>query len=290
MIDSRVSRWHIMIIVVVAAVLFLLYWPALRWMVNSWLSSDYYSHGFLVPLVSAFFIWTKREQLKKREPSIIGIWWLILAAILYVTSFVWQIRVLGALSILAVIGGLVFSIFGTRAFRTLLFPLGFLLFMVPFWFIQNLAYSLQYISVNWAAGIAKLVGLPIITTGTEIHMGDVTFTVGIVCSGINTLVALLALAAVYVYILKGSVPKRWGLFLLAIPIAIGANILRIASIIVVAYFTDVETATGWYHDISSPLFFFLAFGVLVAVGRLLRFKINYNIFDPQKPANLPRDS
>jgi exosortase len=279
MISARTTKRNIAIIVVTAAVLGLLYWPVLRWMVNSWLSSDYYSHGFLVPFISAFFIWTKRDQLRIREPSIIGVFCLILGVILYVLSFLWQIRVLGALSILAVIIGLVISILGIRAFKALLFPLGFLLFMIPFSFVQNLAYSLQYISVHWAAGVAKMIGLPIITSGAEIHLGDIVFTVGIVCSGINTLVALLALAAVYVYILKGPVANRWGLFLLAIPIAIGANVLRIASIIVVAYFFNVETATGWYHDLSSPLFFFLAFLVLVLIGRSMKFTINYNLLE-----------
>jgi exosortase/archaeosortase family protein len=64
--------------------------------------------------------------------------------------------------------------------------------------------------------------------------------------------------------------------LLAIPIAIVANILRIVSIIMVAYYVDVTTATGWYHDISSLIFFFIGFGILVLVGWGMRFKMNYS--------------
>jgi exosortase len=265
-------------IVVAVAALGYIYWPFLRWMVNSWLSSDYYSHGFLVPLVSAFFIWSKRDQLKDRKPSFIGIFWLVAGALLYVFSLLWQIRYIGALSLLSTLVGLVFLIWGTRAARVIVFPLVFLLFMIPFSFIQDLAFSLQFISVHWAAWITGAVGLPIQTTGTEIYMGNIVFTVGIVCSGINTLVALMALAAVYTYILKGNTYSRTGLFILAFPIAIGANILRIASIIIIAYYFDVETATGWYHDLSSPLFFFIAFMVLVLIGWALRFKINYEAF------------
>jgi len=279
MIGARVSKLNIAVIVIAAAILGLIYWPSLRWMFNSWVSSDYYSHGFLVPVVSAFFIWTRRDQLKKREPSLIGGLWLILAAALYVLSFSLEIRMLGALSVVALIIGLVFVIFGFRVFKALLFPLAFLLFMVPFWFIQDLAYQLQYISVHWSSWIAGVLGLPIKTEGTQIFLGgNITFTVGVVCSGINTLVALLALAAVYAFIQKGPIAKRWGLFLLAVPIAIAANVLRIASIILVAYFVDVKTATGWYHDISSPLFFFIAFGALILVGRTLKLRINYDMF------------
>jgi exosortase len=278
MVSSGSSPWKIVLIIAVAAVLVLVYWPALRWMVNSWLSSDYYSHGFLVPLVSAFFIWIKRDQFKNREPSMVGILWLILGAVLYVLGFLWQVRFMVILSLICVLTGLVFAIWGFRTARAFLFPLVFLLFMVPFRFVQDLAYNLQYVSVHWATWLAKAVGLPIQTSGVEIYLADkATFTVGIVCSGINTLVALMALAAVYAYLLQGSVYKRTGLFILAFPLAIAANVLRITSIIAVAYFSSVETATGWYHDISSPIFFFLAFLVLVLIGRALRFRINYDM-------------
>ncbi|MCP4611557.1 MAG: exosortase, partial [Planctomycetes bacterium] len=90
------------------------------------------------------------------------------------------------------------------------------------------------------------------------------------------LVALLALSAVFIFLLDGSSYKKSSLFLLAIPVAIFANILRIASIIMVAHYHNVETATGWYHDFSSPLFFIIAFLSLILLSRLLRFKLNYN--------------
>lgn len=261
-----------------AAILVLIYWPALRWMVNSWVSSDYYSHGFLVPVVTGFFIWIKRDQLKKREPSLFGMAWLILSAGLYVWGFLSGVRFMGILSLLGVITGLVLAICGKRTVRALVFPLVFLLFMVPFPFIQDVAYNLQYISVHWAAWITEVMQLPIKTAGTEIYLGNnITFTVGVVCSGINTLVALLALSAVYAYILQGSKIKRLGLWAMAFPIAIGANILRIVSIIVVAYYSNLEIATGWYHDLSSPLFFLIAFMLLVMIGWLMKFKINFDV-------------
>jgi len=94
-------------------------------------------------------------------------------------------------------------------------------------------------------------------------------------------VALLALAAVFGFVLQGDIKKRWGIFIAAIPIAIAANILRITSIILVAHFHNVETATGWYHDLSSPLFFFISFGILVLIARLLKLKLNYGLFGRQ---------
>jgi exosortase len=272
------KKKSVIILIVTASLLTLIYWPTLRWLVNSWLSNDYYSHGFLVPLVSGLFVWTKREYLKIRKPSIIGIILLVLGALLYALSFFWQIRVLGGLSLLVVITALVFSIFGVRVARIMLFPLVFLVFMIPAPFIEDIAYRLQEISVLSSSWLLGALGLPITSSGPEIYLKNTTFTIGLPCSGINTLIALLALAAVYVYILTGPIYRRVSLFVLAFPIAIVANILRITSIIVVAYYSNIETATGWYHDISSPLFFVIAFLALVLIGRIMKCRLNYELF------------
>jgi exosortase len=263
------------ILVIVTAVLVLLYWPTLRWLVNAWISNDYYSHGFLVPLVSAFFVWTKREYLKTREQSIIGLFILVFGVLLYLAGFIWQIRFLGGLSLIVVLTGLVFFIYGVRTARQMAFPLVFLLFMIPLPFVQNLAYDLQEISVVSSSWLLETLRLPITSSGPEIYLKTTTFTIGLPCSGINTLVALLALSAVYAYILTGSVIRRTSIFILSFPIAIMANILRISSIIIVAYFASVDTAVGWYHDISSPLFFAIAFLILVLISRLFKCRLNY---------------
>jgi exosortase len=261
----------------IALFICLIFWPTFRWLVNSWLSSDYYNHGFLVPLVSIAIIWTKRDYLKKRKLSLFSITWLIPGVILYVLGILWEIRVLSALSFICLISGLVILFFGVRAAKALAFPLGILLFMVPFPFIKDIAFNLQGISIFSSTGLLSLLGLPIVNFGSEIYLGDIVFSVGLPCSGVNTLVALLALAAVYTYILKGPFSKRLGLFLLAIPIAIVANIFRIISIILVAYYYNIETAAGRYHDISSPLFFLLSFLTIILTGWILKLTINYGL-------------
>ena len=198
-----------------------------------------------------------------------------------------EIRVLGIFSLLLVLVSVIFLIWGYQAVKAIKFPLIFLIFMVPLWFIQDIAFNLQYLSVQWAAWITQIIGLPIVTSGDEIHLGNIVFTVGIVCSGINTLVALLALLAVYTYLLKGAFFKRFGLFVFAIPVAIIANVLRITSIIIIAYLVDVNTATGWYHDISSPLFFFIAFIILILFGQLLKLKLNFDMFRKEDGKRTP---
>ena len=263
--------------VVVVTFCFLIYWPTFRWLVNTWLSSDFYSHGFLVPLVSGFFVWTKREHLKTKYPSLVGVFLLISGLALYALSFLSEIRVLGALSFWMVLIALVFLIFGVHTARVLLFPMLFLVFMIPLPFIQDLTYRLQEISLYSSSHLLILIRLPVTVSGSEIYLSTTTFTIGLPCSGINTLIALLALSAVYVYILTGSFCKRLGLFFLPFPLAIISNILRITSIIMVAYLFDVQTATGWYHDLSSPIFFIIGFVVLILVSWIIGCRINSDL-------------
>ena len=247
----------------------LLYWPTFRWLVLSWLSNPYYSHGFLVPLVSGFFVWIKRDEIKMVEPSIVGAFILMVGASAYILGFVWDMRFLSALSLLIVLGGLSLSFLGIKATRAMIFPLCFLIFMIPLLFINEIGFYLQSISVSCSAWILENVGLPITVASPEIHVGDTVFTIGLPCSGINTVIALMTLAAIYAYIIRGAVYKRALLFVVALPIAILANILRVTSIILVANYRGVESAMGLFHDVSSPVFFLLAFLCLVLIGRVL---------------------
>lgn len=264
----------IIITLVVTAVICLFYWPTFRWLWNSWWSSDYYSHGILIPLISAFFIWTKRDHFKNSAPSILGTCLLALGAVIYVLGFSMDMRVLVALSLIITLYALVLTFFGTRTVRAMLFPLAFLLFMVPFPFIQDLGYRLQEISVTYSTWILHTLGLPVTSTGPEITAGDQTFTVTVACAGVNTLVALLAMGALYVYLLKGPIYRRSVILALAFPIAILANVSRIVLIILIAYYHNLDAAMTYHDWFGTPLAFFVALLVLVLLGILMKLKLN----------------
>jgi exosortase len=204
-----------------------------------------------------------------------GVYVLALGVLLYVLGLAWAIRFLTAVSLLVVLGGLSLSVVGTKSTRAIIFPIFFLIFMIPLPFMQELGFTLQKISVDSSAWLLNIFGLSVTTTGPDIHLGDIIFTIGLPCSGINTLIALLALAAVYTYLLSGPFYKKFMLFAFAFPLAILANILRITSIITVAKYHGVEVATGFYHDLSSPLFFILAFLFLILLSRILKCRIGF---------------
>ena len=254
--------------IVAALLVLLLYLPTLCWLVRSWLHNSYYSHGFLVPLVSLVIAWTKRESLKREEPSRGAFLALAVGTGTYITAFAWDVRSLSAVSLVMVLAGLIWVFYGFKAVRAMGFPIGFLLFMIPFPYYSDIGFRLQNVSIHSCTWLLHALGFPITTIGSEITLGDTSFSIGLPCSGLNTLVALVALAAVFAYLLNGPAYKRVILFVLSVPLALLANALRIVSIILVGYYYNVEFAAGFYHDISSPLFFLFAFVCLIVIARI----------------------
>jgi len=253
----------------VVILLSLLYLQTFIWLVNSWLSHSYYSHGFLIPLVSGFIFWRKRHQLKQANPFPPGILVIVLGLALYVAGLLSHFNFLSAISFIIVLGGLVLYFWGTKGLQALLFPICFLIFMIPLPFLDNIGNWLQSLSAHWSAAIIGAMGIPVTITGAEIRLGESVFIIGIPCSGMNTLISLLALAAVFGYFLKGQFYKKAALFTGAIPIAILANLLRIVSILIIANYWGTETAMTFFHSYSSVLLFVVAFICLALFSRLL---------------------
>ena len=129
----------------------------------------------------------------------------------------------------------------------MLFPIGFLIFMIPLPFIASLAVPLQSVSAHWSAAGAQASGIPVTRTGAEIYLPGAAFTIGLPCSGMNTLISLLALAALLLYLLKAPLYKKVIIFILAFPIAIIANILRIVLLLVIAHLWGSDAAMSFFH-------------------------------------------
>jgi len=159
--------------------------------------------------------------------------------------------------------------------RSLLFPISFLIFAIPlpFLFLQKTATILQTASACYSALIIEMLGIPVTRIGAEIQLEDASLFIGLPCSGMNTLISLLALAAVFIYILKCPQYKKAALFCITIPIAILANILRVTSLLLIANAYDAETATGFFHTFSSPLLFVIASIFLILISTTIGCKV-----------------
>ena len=266
----------------IALILSLLYFRTFIWLVNAWLTDPYYSHGFLIPIICAFIAWRNIRKSKNTinskadsTPFKPGIYIFAFGLILYVVGFINIFPFLSACSFLFTASGLILYFYGKLVMRSFLFPIAFLIFAIPlpFVFLEKVAYVLQAAAAYYPALFVELLGIPVTRTGAEIQLGDASFVVGLPCSGMNSLISLLALAAVFIYILRCPLYKKICLFCATIPIAIFANILRVTSLLLIANAYGAETATGFFHTLFSPLLFIIALIVLILITVIIGCKV-----------------
>jgi exosortase len=234
------------------------------------------SHGLLIPPVVALLIWKRRARLAEipKAPSKAGLLLAIVGAILLPFAVGSGVRAGPPISLLLVLGGLAWHIWGGGIMREFLFHYLFLFFAVPVpgLLVETLTFHLQLASAKMAALMIGLLGLPVVREGVEIQMQDYTFAVGAPCSGMRSMVALLALGALCAFLLKGGLLKRIALFMTVPPLALIGNAVRILCILLIARRWGEEAAKGFYHNFSGLIVFLMTFLLLLAMARLLGMK------------------
>ncbi len=264
--------------IVIPLLLALLYPPTFVWLVNLWLTDPYYSHGFLIVIISGVIAWRNLVKYNKGyeiEPESYGIYLFAFGLFLYAIGYIKVFPFLTAISFLFTASGLILYLYGKLLMRALLFPIAFLIFAIPLpvELLSKVAYQMQSLSASYAASIIALMGIPVERLGAEIHLQNASFIVGAPCSGMNSLISLLALVTIFVYILKCPLYKKATLLLVSVPIAIFANILRIVSLLLIAENYGADTASGFFHTFFSPLLFFIAFIALILISIVMGCKV-----------------
>jgi exosortase len=247
----------------------LLLLPTLRWLVNEWWSNDYYSHGVLVPVVSAYFVWRLLPRLERR-PSNLGLLLLVAALAVYLVALFQRAFFVSALGMIGLLAGLVWYLWGDIALRRLAFPLAFLIFMVPLPFVEASSLPLSLLTGQISTRVMQLFGMNVVVHGASVSLPNANLVVGAQCSGLRSIVALFTLVAVFAYIVEGPRLSKILLALSAIPIAILGNIFRVSTLLLVADKWGVEAGFRYYHDYSGIFFFLFAFLCLILLGQLLR--------------------
>jgi len=260
--------------IIFSAIFLLTYVPTLIWMWDRWFSKDsYYSHGILIPLVSGYLIWKKREALTKIVPQRSG--WgmvlIVLGIIIHLFSSVFRIYFSSGFSMLMVIFGYVLYFYGTKTLKQVLFPLCFLFFMfpLPLVVIVNISFKMKLFAAEISKQVLNNMGILAVRDGSIIKMRHAYVVVDDVCSGLRSLISLAALGSLFAYLLKGPYWKKIILFLSTIPIAVVTNVCRVVFLASVSEIWGTEKAIGFVHDASGFMVFAIAFVMLFAVGKLL---------------------
>ena len=244
-------------------VLIALYAPVLRRLADQWYNDPDYSHGFLVPLLSAYLIWQRRDQLRKvsRRPSFWGLVVVLMALGLLFLGSLGAELFLARFSLLCTICGLIVYFCGGAMLRALAFPMAFLLFAIPIPVLiyNEIVFPLQFVASKFATWSLETINLfPIMREGNVLILPGMSLEVVEACSGIRSLMSLLALAAGFGYLVERSMVVRWILFLAMVPLAIISNGTRVMVTAIMANYIGPQAAEGFMHEFSGWVIFVVA--------------------------------
>jgi len=251
----------------------LVYAPVLVDLVSDWWNDSNYSHGFLVPLVSGYLLWKKRDKLAAAvgESSKLGLPLLALALALFVVGSAGAEYFTVRVSFIMALTGLVLFHFGASFLRQVWFELGFLLFMIPLPYViyYSLTFPMQLFATKISIKALAMIGVPAVQQGNIIHLSGVSLEVAEACSGIRSLLSLLALGALFAYFTQKGPLKRGALFLATIPIAIFTNSARVFITAVLAFTIDADVTEEPLHGLMGLSVFVMAFLLLLLFNALL---------------------
>ena len=177
-------------------------------------------------------------------------------------------------SLLLLIAGLVIWFLGWAFFRAMLFPWAFLILMIPLpaiIFNNQITFPLQMLASKIAARLLPLANVPVLREGNVINLPAMALEVAEACSGIRSLMSLITLAVIYGYFFETRNSIRVLLVLLAIPVAVLANSLRIVGTGLVIQYWDPRLAEGFFHLFSGWLIFVISLFMLFLFHRALHF-------------------
>ena len=267
---SRPPWWQT---AVIAAILFWLYLPTLSHLVAQWWSDPNFSHGFFVPMFSAFIVWQERSRLASvsLNPSWSGLIFLIFGLCVLIVGQMGAELFLSRVSFLFVVGGLMVLFAGWRFFRALLFPWAFLFLMIPIPAIifNQITFPLQLLASKVAGTTLPWMGVPVLREGNVIFLPAMALEVAEACSGIRSLMSLATLSVIYGYLMERRVWVRTLLALASVPIAVAANSLRIVGTGLLVQYWDPEKAQGFFHEFSGWLIFVVSLLMIYLLHRLV---------------------
>lgn len=270
------KKEQILKIILISVALIGIYFSTFKWMIALFTHHDSnYSHGFLIPIVCLWLVWQMQDELKNIQisSSKAGFWLLICGLAIHLGALCFKIDFISAISIIICIVGIIVYLFGWKMMRALLFPVGFLFFMIPFpdVFTIFLTYKLKMLSIHGAVVAVNTIGIPCVSEGAKIILPDTFLEVGAPCSGIRSLISLLALGALFAYLLNISMIRKGIVFLSTIPIAIFSNVVRLVLLCLVAHIYGKEASLpgSFFHDFAGFLVFVIAFACLYGIGGLV---------------------
>jgi exosortase len=272
--------------VILTGLILLLYAAVIKSLVEQWWTDADYGHGFFVPLFSGYILWHTRERWTKVEirPSNFGFVVIVGAIALLLLGSLGAELFTGRFSLLVLLAGMILFLAGWKMLRAVSFPLGYLIWMIPMPVIiyNQITFPLQLIASRLATAWLELAQVPVLRDGNILIMSNYSLEVVEACSGIRSLMTLMALAVAYGYLVS---PRRWVRYVLAafmVPIAIVTNAIRIMGAGLMAHRFGPAAAEGFLHQFSGWAIFLVALLLMFASYWILQHISERR----RKPANV----
>ncbi|MFV0645017.1 MAG: exosortase A [Sphingomonadaceae bacterium] len=263
--------------IVWAAILLL---TASEWseMAGQWWNSSTYNHVLLVPAIIVWLVWNRRHEIARITPQ--G-WWpgliaTFLALLLWLTGALSGVNLAAGLGAVLALQGAVAALLGPRIVAALLFPLFYMIFLVPFG--DELVPALQMVTAHIVVVLVEWSGIPAVIDGVFIDTPAGLFEVAEACSGVKFLIAMIALGSLVANCCFTRWSRRIVFMGVALLLPIIANGIRAWGTIYIAQSQGIAFAAGFDHIFYGWVFFAL---VIIAL-----FAISWRYFDrsPDDPA------
>jgi exosortase A len=264
-----------------AAAVLLLFRDTVAAMVTIWIRSETFTHCFLVPPISAWLIWRRRERLAvlptKASP------WVLLpmagACFLWLVGDLASVNAATQLAVVALLVLVVPAVYGLAITRELMFPLLFLFFSVPLG--EFLVPSMMEWTADFTVAALQASGVPVFREGLQFVIPSGHWSVVEACSGVRYLIASFMVGTLFAYLNFSTPRKRWTFIVLSLMVPLVANWLRAYMIVMLGHLSGNVLAAGVDHIIYGWVFFGIVIGIMFVVGA------RFSEVDAARPPALP---
>lgn len=237
-------------------------------MVRIWSTSSTFNHGFLIAPIAIFMAWQRRTMLPPTPdaPSAWGTGYALANGLLWIAGELASIAFFQHAALVGLLIGACWTVLGRAGFRVWRFSCFYLYFAVP-----EGEFLVPYLQ-DWTALVLvemlRLTGIPVFLEGRYLAIPSGNFVVAEACSGINYLLATLAVGTMFMYLNFRSPWRRAAFMLLVVAVPLVANGLRAYGIVMIAHLSDYKYAMGIDHFIYGWVFFGIVIFAVFALGSL----------------------
>ena len=250
--------------------------PAINTMSFIWSGSEFYGHGYAMPLVAGYLVYRNRVEifgaLRDLRPPTLGVLVAFGVGAFEVLMVIGDVGFAASVGIPSVLGATAYAIGGTALLRPLILPLGFLVMMVPLprFLTYQILFRLKLVVTDAVVSLLQAGGKTVAAEGNRILLPDHTLFVADACSGLTSIVTLLPLSCIVAYFLTRGVWRRAVVIASVIPLALAANILRVFVTVQLVSTLGPEHAQGLLHESYGVATSILGTLAVIGVARVLR--------------------